>query len=87
MVQSNHAMICVAAFSAVFVILAVLAGVMQIITSIPQKATPQSEGVKPLPVSAPRVKAIIDAAQVAAISSAYQGIFPGKHVIRIEEIT
>lgn len=61
-------MICFTAFAAVFLLLTLLAVVMQLITLV-----------------FPAVKHRADAATVAAIQAAFQRIWPGANVTRIEE--
>ncbi len=67
--------ICITAFLSVFIILTVLAGVMQAITLIfPQKRSVLSE------------QAETSAIYVAAITSTVQSLIAGSQVTRIEEI-
>ncbi len=92
--QENLAMMCVTAFSAVFVLLTLLAGVMEGIirlsttsnelATIKAKSPPTSVS-KPLP-SGTNAGVTHDPARIAAITSAYRGIFPEKTVVHIEEI-
>ncbi len=89
----NLVLISVTAFVAVFVLLTLLAVVMDLITrSFPQTATeaasppkrPKQTASPPPQQAAPPTS---DTARIAAIASAYSRIFPDKQVIRIEEIS
>lgn len=92
MVEGSLAMICVTAFVAVFVLLALLAAVMEIITRTapaspaPAKASPTSKTSAGSATAGQKAAPGYDQARIAAIASAYQRLFPDKKIIHIEEI-
>ena len=66
----NLLMICVAAFSAVFLLLAFLALVMKILTNVfPEKVTDK-----------------LDAAMLAAISASMSVVYPRTKITKVEQV-
>jgi len=66
----NLLMICVAAFSAVFLLLAFLALVMKILTNVfPEKVTDK-----------------LDAAMLAAISASMSVVYPQTKITKVEQV-
>ncbi|MBS1261008.1 MAG: hypothetical protein MAG453_00327 [Calditrichaeota bacterium] len=85
MPETSLALICVTAFIAVFVLLALLAVVMELLTRLtPQPAVPTG-GMRSAPPSETKA-ATDDPARVAAIVSAYRRTFPDRKVTYIEQI-
>lgn len=77
--------ICITAFVAVFLLLTILAGVMQGIMSIfPGKDEPPPQMPRVSTAAAGTVTT--DASRVVAITSALQARVPGARVTRIEEV-
>ncbi len=89
----NLVLVCATAFTAVFVLLTILAVVMDLIMRVFPKTA--SEGIKPRVRTGPTAEApppqqaisTSDPARIAAIVSAYRQLFPDKYVVRIEEIS
>lgn len=92
MVEGSLAMICVTAFVAVFVLLALLAAVMEMITRMaaappaPAKSSPASKSSAGPAAEGKMATSGYDQARIAAIASAYRRLFPDKKIIHIEEI-
>lgn len=88
MLQPDLVVISITAFAAVFLLLTLLAVVMHLITiSFPGKAVP-GPAERPTDAAAPGPpRGGIDTAGIAAIHAAYQRIFPGRRITRIEEIS
>ncbi len=81
--NGNLVYTCVIAFSWVFLLLAVLAGVMKALIAIfPQTAEEAKKSI----ISKAPVNGSVDASVVVAITTAFASACPGAKVTKIEEI-
>ena len=80
--EANLLMICVAAFCAVFVLLAFLALVMKILINVfPEKVQEAVQAVVP-----EQVRDDFDAAMLAAVSASISVVYPNTKITKVEQV-
>ncbi len=82
MTDFNLVTVCITAFSSVFLLLAFLAAVMRLITTV----FPGKEKPKVISKIVPSPTGTIDAVMAAAITRTVNIVYPGTKVLHIEEI-